>query len=472
MNAVRIPIRAPEYNAGSVYRSRLDRLVDLANRLELLVILEADARREPAGRDGLGIFWRNIARHFRDHPNVFFAALSLRFADIIRASGARQPVIVTDSVSPGDVRGNLIYQTTPSYEAMRKQRNKAEGFHFGVANVPVLVDGLDPELDRATGECAAFPDDPAQASDLIESILTTFDEQKISWTLSSFTPGKLITDYRYFIGTKLDSGWTCGGPADTATGIGLVLLSHLWSTTPLRLFTVSDSRGGVAIARGGVATSYGPILADDEAHARGPSLPFHLANVSVRITDSRGTARLARLLYTGAGWGLISFVVPDDCATGPAEVAVVRADGSVAKSRVLIADLAPALFTSPPDGRSAAVGRVTQHRAGHPDRSFSTLECGKQGCRPRPIPLAPGLLTTVRLLGSGLRYAGGHASVRATAGNVSVPAASMGATARPGEDQLTIRIPDSLRGAGDTDLYFTVNGELSNVVRMNFGAGR
>jgi hypothetical protein len=196
--------------------------VGLANRLELLVILEAEA--QGAQTDALRAFWRNIAACFRDRPNVFFAARSLRFADVIRQSGAGQPVIITDSVSPRNAGGDLIYQVTPRYAAPKSR-------HFGMAEIPVLTDGLDPEIDRASGECAAFPADPGQASDLVESILTGFDEQKTS--LSFFTPGKLISDYRYFIGTKLDSGWTCGRPEDGTTGTGLILLSHFWSTTPL-----------------------------------------------------------------------------------------------------------------------------------------------------------------------------------------------------------------------------------------------
>jgi hypothetical protein len=155
--------------------------VGLANRLELLVILEAEA--QGAQTDALRAFWRNIAACFRDRPNVFFAARSLRFADVIRQSGAGQPVIITDSVSPRNAGGDLIYQVTPRYAAPKSR-------HFGMAEIPVLTDGLDPEIDRASGECAAFPADPGQASDLVESILTGFDEQTISWTLSSFTPGK------------------------------------------------------------------------------------------------------------------------------------------------------------------------------------------------------------------------------------------------------------------------------------------
>ena len=86
--------------------------------------------------------------------------------------------------------------------------------------------------------------------------------------------------------------------------------------------------------------------------------------------DSRGAMWPVRLFYTNAGWSSASFVVPDEVATGPADVDVVRSDGSVARSRVLIADLAPALPTRPQDGRSVAEAVVDQlNKPGKPAHS-------------------------------------------------------------------------------------------------------
>ncbi len=438
MNAVRLPVSAAEFNSNPEYRPRVERLVRLANQLELLVILETS---ETAQKTDLRLFWKNAAERFKDYPNIFFAPLSLSLAAEIRKSGALQPLIVHH-----ESRG-LIYESTARVA--------------NPATVPILINGLDPQLDQPSKECAAFPRDPAEASALVEANLDYFDAQKISWTISSFTSGKLITDYRYFNGTKLDAGWACGKPAAVPAGLGMVLLSHLWGATPLGLFAVSENRGGLEIARDGISTAYGPILADEAIEGHGPVFPTVLGNISIRITDSRGVARLAPLLHTGAGWTFTSFLVPEECATGLAEVAVVRTDGSVSKGKVLIADTAPALFTSPPDGRSAVVGQVTQRAAGQPDKSLpiSTM----------PIPLQPGVSTSVRLLGTGFRNAGDHPDIRVTVGGIFAPVLAVGRSTEPGNDYLTIRLPDELAGAGETDLYFTMNGQLSNVVRINCG---
>jgi uncharacterized protein (TIGR03437 family) len=447
MNAVRLPVSAAEFNSNPEYRLRVERLIGLANQLELLVILETS---EAAKKTDLRLFWKNVATRFKDNPNTFFAPLSLSLAAEIRKSGALQPLIVTGPAIVRHESRGLIYERTARLA--------------NPATVPILINGLDPQLDQASKECAAFPRDPAEATALVEADLDYFDAQRISWTISSFTAGKLITDYRYFNGTKLDAGWTCGKPAAVPAGLGMVLLSHLWGATPLGLFTVSENRGGLVIARGGISTAYGPILADEAMEGHGPPFPTVLGNISIRITDSRGVARLAPLLHTGAGWTFTSFLVPEECATGPAEVAVVRTDGSVSKGKVLIGDIAPALFTSPPDGRSAVVGEVTQHAAGQPDKSFPISTTS--------IPLQPGVSTSVRLLGTGFRYAGAHPDIRVTVGSVVAPVLAVGRSTEPGNDYLTVRLPDELTSAGETDLYFTINGQLSNVVRINCGPAR
>jgi hypothetical protein len=354
MNAVRLPISPADYTGNAEYRARTGRVVQRANQLELLVILESGGAPADAVQ-----FWTRVAADFADRPNVFFAVLSAALIGPIRQAGAAQPVILA-GIGPEPMapeNRNVIYQVTPRYLDLKTDQDRRRLFASAAARVPVLVDGLDPEFGTASEECAAFPGDPTAATALVEANLAYFDAQQISWTASSFTPGKLITDFRYFNGTKLDPGWTCGQASEA--GLGMVLLAHLWKATPLGLLTVSESRGGLVVARGGVSTAYGPILADEDVQATENPLPTRLGNISIRITDARGVVRLAPLLHVLAGWGSISFVIPEECATGPAEVAVVRTDGSAIRSRVLIADLAPAVFTVPPDGRSVAFAHVT-----------------------------------------------------------------------------------------------------------------
>jgi hypothetical protein len=70
------------------------------------------------------------------------------------------------------------------------------------------------------------------------------------------------------------------------------------------------------------------------------------------------------------------------------------------------------------------------------------------------------------------RHAGDHPDIRVTVGGIVAPVLATGRSTEPGNDYLTIRLPDELAGMGETDLYFTLKGQLSNVVRINFGVAR
>jgi cytochrome c peroxidase len=464
MNAVRLPVSAGVYEESASYRARVEQTVRLANRFELLAILAPDLQNDVR-------FWTDCGAQFKNNLNVFFAVTGKEMQEkvaAIRLSGARQPVIVDGPVHDA----NAIVEVTPRYAAVRTDMDRWHAFGSLAEHSPVLVSGFDPELDKDTEECAAFPKDPGEAARLVEDNLTYFDTHEISWTLSSFRPGRMITEYRFYEWSRLDAGWVCGESPGRG-GIGMILLSHLWSGEPLGLYTVNPNTGGIVIARGALADAYGPILGDREMWAARRPLPLRLGNMTVRVTDSRGVARSAGLLYTGAGWAKLTFAVPPDTAVGPAEVALVRNDASVSSTHVIVANVAPGFWTASADGRGAVIGRVTQRFADGRTKAFPTWQCanGAYGCRTVPIALSDGVLTTVRLDSCGLRNADPKAAVRVAVGDVPVPVLSFGAGDDVGRDQVTIKLPAHLPCAGETDLTMTVDGLLSNVVRINIAGG-
>ncbi len=475
MNAVRLPVSSRDFMEQAGYRARVKDVVEAANSLELLAILEEDG----AGDASAGVsFWVRCAREFSGNPNVFFAP-SFRWkalVEAIRSSGAAQPVIARGF--GGTLEGiaaevplqdrNIIYEVTPSYETTRTDGDRWRQFGFLAGRAPVLADGLDPELDRNSRECASFPTDPAEATRRMQDDLRYFDARAISWTLSSFVPGRLITDYRYYNWTKLDDGWTCGEPFSGA-GIALVVLSHLWNADPHGLFPVSQTTGSFRIARGSVCSAYGPILADRVRAANPNRVETALGNVSVRVTDARGAARKARLLATGAGWSYLNFVVPPDSAEGPAEVAVMRSDGSSSAAGIIITGVAPGFWSATNDARGPAIGQATVRSADGRTAVTPLSECSQAGCRTVAIPLTPGAPATVRLDASGLRNAGSKAALQVTVDGVTVPVLSFGPAQGPGRDQLTILLPGAFSGRGEVDLTVRLDGEVSNVVRLRCG---
>ena len=468
MNAVRLPVSGPSYEESEAYRERVREVVRRANRFELLVILAAEGENDVR-------FWSRCADRFKANPNVFFAVSGdsvQSFIGAIRSAGANQPILAAGITGPvGDQ--NIIYEVTPRYATTRTDEDRRRQFGSLAEHVPVLARDLDPQLDLKSEECAAFPSDPGDATKLVEDNLAYFVTHHISWTLSSFRPGRMLTEYRFYNWSKLDEGWTCG-ESPSPSGIAMILLSHLWGGEPHGLFSVSPPTGGIVIARGAVSTLYGPILAERQMSASGRPLPFRLGNVSVRVGDSRGVSRAARLLYTGAGWANLTYVVPRDTAPGPAEVVLERTDGSRSTTKVIVADVAPGFWTATADGRGPAIGRVVQRFANGTSKVFSSWQCAKNtlNCGTVPIPLDDRVITTVRLDASGIRNAGPKADVRVMAGDVVLPVLSYGAADDAGLDQVTVKLPARLRGAGETDLFMTVEGVLSNVARINCGSTR
>jgi uncharacterized protein (TIGR03437 family) len=447
MNAIRLHVDAHEYQSDERYRGRVQEIVRDANRFELLVIL-----------DGSGTA---VAAGFKDNPNVFFAVSSADEAAAIRSIGATQPIIAPEAVDDP----NVIYEARVSYASLQSDLEKLK-----VNSGPLLVSGLDPQLDLAGGECAAFPGDPGDASKLLNGLLDQFDRREISWTISTLEPGRLIDAYRGYDWTKLDDGWTCGQPSYFA-GIGILILSHLWGANAHGVLTVNQPAGGLIIARGANASAYGRTMALKEDRAKGFPQPLKLSNISIRVTDSRGIARLAPLSWTGGGWSVVNFVIPADSATGPAEVAVVRTDGSKSSSRILIADAAPAIWTATYDGRGPVIGQISQRFSDGRRVEFPAWKCEPgvyvvDGCRTVPIPLAGGVVTSVRIDGTGFRFA---KSVEIMVDGISVPVEKFAPVPQNSLDQVTFTLPDKLIGRGEVDLYMSAQGVLSNVVRIDVG---
>jgi uncharacterized protein (TIGR03437 family) len=460
MNAVRIPVNAPDYEADPQVRTRVKAIVGMANRFELVVILDADRAN--------AAFWAHYAADFKDNPNVFFALSAVddpqHVAEAIRFAGAMQPVIVPAIVNDP----NAIYEVSPSYATLETDLRK-----IGSTSGPALVNGLDPQLDRLGPECLAFPDNPGGASKLVTGLLQRFDQRAISWTISAVEPGRMVDAYAGYDWTKLDDGWTCGKPSFFA-GIGMTLLAHLWNADVHGVLSVNQPAGGFVIARGANASAYGRILADHEAVAKGWPLPERLSNIVIRVTDSKGVSRLAPMSWTGGGWSSTNFIIPSDAAPGPAEVAIVRSDGSVSSSGIIIADAAPGLWTATYDGRGPIIAQVLQKYANGKTAQFPAWHCEPgvyptEGCHTVPIPLSAAASTTVRIDGAGFRYARSRGSFQAFVDGVSVPVESFGPMPNSARDEITIKLPEELKGRGEVDLYIVADGALSNVVRINIG---
>jgi uncharacterized protein (TIGR03437 family) len=502
MNTVRLSVNVLESGAPQ-YFSELAKVVRRANQLDLLVVLAA---REPGAAipsPKSAAFWSQCAAFFKDYPNVVFdvfsdpspSAIPASVGDAhsaagwnfwrsnmqglvrdVRATGATQPIVAMgwkdDRLfeGAGDAAliddANIVYEASPRFANTRTDAQREAHLGLLATRVPVMANGWDLELDDAAA-CAAVPPDPTAASALVQGNLNYFDAHQISWTVSVFEPGKLIKDLSFHDATTLENGWTCGHSVNPSAGLGRVIEGYLRASEERGLFVVSGS-GGPDVARGGLSLAYGPIMAAFDAKSVSPLAPLSLGRISVQVTDSLGITRPAGMLWASEGWGQTNFVIPNQSAIGPAVMTIVRDDGSRSSSEITIADTAPGFLTGH-SCRGPAIGSATEiFRVGRTSTT-ALSSCKGIDCRTIPVPMTSGALTRVGIVSSGFRYAASAQDIEVNIGGQRVRVVSYGPSKDPGQDLLTIEIPDALRGLGETDLIGHVNGRPSNVVRIYLG---
>ena len=464
LNAVRLPLDVRESTRPG-YFPAVANVVRRANQMDLAVILDARGGPSPSAEDLE--FWSRCAAYFKSYPNVMFGGLTAPEAvHAIRAAGALQPLFVPSSTAGLD-DANIVYEVSPRYSDSREDSALDARIGSLASRVPVLANGLDPQL-ASEKECAAFPSDPAAAAAMVDNYLNYFDAHAISWTISSFEPGKLIRDLSLHDATSLENGWTCGKPDAVPAGIGRIVQAHMRGSVERELFVVSGA-GGLDIARGAFALAYGPVMADHDAQAYVPIAPTKLAGISIQVTDAKGVTRPAGIFWASEGWGQTNFVIPEQSAVGPARMTVVRDDGSRTSTNISIADTAPGFVTGH-SCRGPAMGSATEVFADGRAATTQISSCKGYDCRTIAIPVSAGATTRVRIFASGFRHASSPAEIDMRIGGVRVPVVSFGPTDNPGQDQVTIEIPARLYGIGETDMICHLNGRISNATRIRIGA--
>jgi hypothetical protein len=131
----------------------------------------------------------------------------------------------------------------------------------------VTANDWDLKVDDA-GACSAIPADPAAVTKLVEANLEYFDAHQISWTVSSFEPGKLIKDFSFHDATTLENGWTCGQPVYPYAGLGRLVEGHLRASQERGLFVVSASE---AVSRSPMDRLWRPMIRSRMDRGRPPS---------------------------------------------------------------------------------------------------------------------------------------------------------------------------------------------------------
>ena len=226
---------------------------------------------------------------------------------------------------------------------------------------------------------------------------------------------------------------------------------------------------GEVLASDMIAAAFGQNLATGVEIGTTVPLPTTLSNTSVRVRDALGVERLAPLFFVAPTQ--VNFLIPPGTANGAATVTIVSGDGTTSTGVAQIASVAPGLFSANADGQGIAAAVALRIRANGEQiyEPVSRFDAGSSRSVAVPIDLGPDTDQVFLIAyGTGNRFRSSLAAATASVGGANAELLYLGPQGDfVGLDQANIRLNRSLIGRGDIDVKLTVDGRMSNTVRIN-----
>lgn len=197
-------------------------------------------------------------------------------------------------------------------------------------------------------------------------------------------------------------------------------------------------------------------------------LPTTLSGVSVKVRNALGVTRTAPLFFISPEQ--INFQVPAGTSTGTATVFIETGGVTRNYGQVQITQFAPGLFAANASGNGVVAAVALRVQADGKQRYEPVAEFDPAQNRivARPIDLGAETDRVFLLLfGTGWRGRTALDAFKVKIGGLDTPVSFAGA--QPdfiGLDQLTVELPRSLKGKGESPINFTVDGKAANVVTV------
>ena len=262
-----------------------------------------------------------------------------------------------------------------------------------------------------------------------------------------------------------------GGGSSVIESAGIDYILPYWMARyygDIPNFTVqSAAAASSAVAPGSIAALYGSGLASGIAQAPSQPLPTNLGGVSILVTDAAQHQSHAPLLYVSPQQ--INFIVPAGTAPGTA-VITVSGGPTVQSSTANIQTVAPTLFSANATGSGVAAASAIRYLAGNPQSGslIPVFQCGSSGCISVPLDLGIDTPIILSLYGTGIRNRSSPANVKVTINGIALPVQYAGPQPDfAGLDQVNVALTLQLRGAGETSVVLTADGQTSNTVTVN-----
>jgi uncharacterized protein (TIGR03437 family) len=200
------------------------------------------------------------------------------------------------------------------------------------------------------------------------------------------------------------------------------------------------------------------------------AFPTTLGGTTMTLVDATNTSYPVQMYY--AGPSQVNYYVPGNAQPGPATVTVTSGDGTQTTGNVLVAPVAPGLFTANASGQGAAsaLAICAGVCTGWPNRQANgqyvqdAFTCsGSAGCAPQPLGMGSSDTVVVEFFGTGFRHISSPAALTVQINGQNVPYQYAGAQGDTGLDQLNVQLPNSLAGSGVVTLVVTVQDTVDNV---------
>ncbi len=230
----------------------------------------------------------------------------------------------------------------------------------------------------------------------------------------------------------------------------------------------SAAAPNAAVTPESIASIYGSDLAATTQQAASQTLPASLGGVTLTVTDSAGTARVAPLMYVSPSQ--INFVVPASTAAGVAQFTISNGSAASLTTTGIVQSVAPTLFTLSGDGKGVPAANAIQVAAATPQIQslVPVFQCTASVCDSTPIALSANTTVYLILYGTGIRNRSSLANVKANINGADVPVLYAGPqSGYEGLDQVNLQLPLSLSGNGKVNVVLTVDGQTANVVTIN-----
>ena len=232
------------------------------------------------------------------------------------------------------------------------------------------------------------------------------------------------------------------------------------------------SYDGQSLAPSTIASIFGTDLSAETVGASSQPLPTDLGGVRVKVRDSKGKEQWVQLLYVSPNQ--INFLVPSDVAEEELIVTVVRGTVESSAGKFILEPVAPGLFSADSTGSGPAAAQVQRVAADGTQTFEATASFNRATSKYEYQPIIMNTGTSLVsddvylvLYGTGMRHRSSLQNVRVRIGGQEGEVLYVGDQfAYPGLDQVNVRLPQSLAGAGLVDIILSVDDKTANTVKI------